>query len=310
MAIAANINALIGNTPLVQLNQLTQGLPARVAVKLEFFNPAGSVKDRIAIAMVENAEKTGKIKAGSTIVEATSGNTGIGLAMVCAAKGYKLVIIMPESMSKERRMLLRAYGAELILTPASEGMSGAIAKAEELVKNNPDTHFMPRQFDNPANPEIHRQTTAEEIWRDTDGKVDIFLAGVGTGGTLTGVGEVLKARNPNVQIYAVEPANSPVLSGGEKGAHAIQGLGAGFVPSILNTGVYGSVITVTNEDALATARALAEKEGILAGISSGAAAWAALELAKKPENAGKLIVTVLPDFGERYLSTALYADLA
>ena len=310
MAIAANINALIGNTPLVQLNQLTQGLPARVAVKLEFFNPAGSVKDRIAIAMVENAEKTGKIKAGSTIVEATSGNTGIGLAMVCAAKGYKLVIIMPESMSKERRMLLRAYGAELILTPAAEGMSGAIAKAEELVKNNPDTHFMPRQFDNPANPEIHRQTTAEEIWRDTDGKVDIFLAGVGTGGTLTGVGEVLKARNPNVQIYAVEPANSPVLSGGEKGAHVIQGLGAGFVPSILNTSVYGSVITVTNEDALATARALAEKEGILAGISSGAAAWAALELAKKPENAGKLIVTVLPDFGERYLSTALYADLA
>ena len=310
MAIAANINALIGNTPLVQLNQLARGLPARVAVKLEFFNPAGSVKDRIAIAMVESAEKAGKIKAGSTIVEATSGNTGIGLAMVCAAKGYKLAIVMPESMSKERRMLLRAYGAELILTPAAEGMSGAIAKAEELVKNHPDTHFMPRQFDNPANPEIHRQTTAEEIWRDTDGKVDIFLAGVGTGGTLTGVGEVLKARNPNVQIYAVEPANSPVLSGGEKGAHAIQGLGAGFVPSILNTGVYGSVITVTNEDALATARALAEKEGILAGISSGAAVWAALELAKKPENAGKLIVTVLPDFGERYLSTALYADLA
>lgn len=310
MAIAANINALIGNTPLVQLNQLTQGLPARVAVKLEFFNPAGSVKDRIAIAMVESAEKAGKIKAGSTIVEATSGNTGIGLAMVCAAKGYKLAIVMPESMSKERRMLLRAYGAELILTPAAEGMSGAIAKAEELVKNHPDTHFMPRQFDNPANPEIHRQTTAEEIWRDTDGKVDIFLAGVGTGGTLTGVGEVLKARNPNVQIYAVEPANSPVLSGGEKGAHVIQGLGAGFVPGILNTSVYGSVITVTNEDALATARALAEKEGILAGISSGAAAWAALELAKKPENAGKLIVTVLPDFGERYLSTALYADLA
>ena len=310
MAIAANINALIGNTPLVQLNQLTQGLPARVAVKLEFFNPAGSVKDRIAIAMVENAEKIGKIKAGSTIVEATSGNTGIGLAMVCAAKGYKLVIIMPESMSKERRMLLRAYGAELILTPAAEGMSGAIAKAEELVKNNPDTHFMPRQFDNRANPEIHRQTTAEEIWRDTDGKVDIFLAGVGTGGTLTGVGEVLKARNPNVQIYAVEPANSPVLSGGEKGVHVIQGLGAGFVPSILNTQIYGNVITVTNEDALATARALAEQEGILAGISSGAAAWAALELAKKPENAGKLIVTVLPDFGERYLSTALYADLA
>ena len=310
MAIAPSINALIGNTPLVQLNQLTQGLPARVAVKLEFFNPAGSVKDRIAIAMVESAEKAGKIKAGSTIVEATSGNTGIGLAMVCAAKGYKLVIIMPESMSKERRMLLRAYGAELILTPASEGMSGAIANAQALVDANPGQYFMPRQFDNPANPEIHRRTTAEEIWRDTDGQVDIFVSGVGTGGTLTGVGEVLKARNPNVQIYAVEPANSPVLSGGEKGAHAIQGLGAGFVPSILNTSVYGSVITVTNEDALATARALAEKEGILAGISSGAAVWAALELAKKPENAGKLIVTVLPDFGERYLSTALYADLA
>ena len=310
MAIAQNINALIGNTPLVQLNQLTQGLPARVAVKLEFFNPAGSVKDRIAIAMVEDAEKTGKIKAGSTIVEATSGNTGIGLAMVCAAKGYKLVIVMPESMSKERRMLLRAYGAELILTPAAEGMSGAIAKAEELVKNNPDTHFMPRQFDNPANPEIHRQTTAEEIWRDTDGKVDIFLAGVGTGGTLTGVGEVLKARNPNVQIYAVEPANSPVLSGGEKGAHVIQGLGAGFVPSILNTSVYGSVITVTNEDALATARALAEKEGILVGISSGAAIWSALQLAAKEENRGKLIVVLIPSYGERYLSTPLFADLA
>ena len=310
MAIAANINALIGNTPLVQLNQLTQGLPARVAVKLEFFNPAGSVKDRIAIAMVESAEKAGKIKAGSTIVEATSGNTGIGLAMVCAAKGYKLAIVMPESMSKERRMLLRAYGAELILTPAAEGMSGAIAKAEELVKNHPDTHFMPRQFDNPANPEIHRQTTAEEIWRDTDGKVDIFLAGVGTGGTLTGVGEVLKKHKPSLQAYAVEPAASPVLSGGEKGPHPIQGLGAGFVPQTLNTEIYDGVITVANEDALATARALAEKEGILAGISSGAAAWAALELAKKPENAGKLIVTVLPDFGERYLSTALYADLA
>ena len=308
--IANNIVDLIGNTPLVYLNRLTEGLPGKVAAKLEYFNPGSSVKDRIAISMIRAAEETGQIKPGTTIVEATSGNTGIGLAMVCAALGYKLVITMPETMSKERKMLLRAYGAELILTPGAEGMPGAIARAQALVDAHPGQYFMPRQFDNPANPEIHRQTTAEEIWRDTDGKVDIFLAGVGTGGTLTGVGEVLKARNPNVQIYAVEPANSPVLSGGEKGAHAIQGLGAGFVPSILNTSVYGSVITVTNEDALATARALAEKEGILAGISSGAAVWAALELAKKPENAGKLIVTVLPDFGERYLSTALYADLA
>ena len=310
MNIAKSITDLIGNTPLLELQNLSRGLPARVAVKLEFFNPGSSVKDRIALAMVEAAEREGKIKPGTTIVEATSGNTGIGLAMVCAAKGYKLVITMPESMSKERKMLLRAYGAELVLTPAAEGMNGAIAKAEELVKNNPDTHFMPRQFDNPANPEIHRQTTAEEIWRDTDGKVDIFLAGVGTGGTLTGVGEVLKARNPNVQIYAVEPANSPVLSGGEKGAHAIQGLGAGFVPKTLNTDIYDGVITVSNEDAMATARALADKEGILSGISSGAAVWSALQLAAKPENAGKLIVTVLPSYGERYLSTALFADLA
>ena len=310
MAIAANINALIGNTPLVQLNQLTQGLPARVAVKLEFFNPAGSVKDRIAIAMVESAEKAGKIKAGSTIVEATSGNTGIGLAMVCAAKGYKLAIVMPESMSKERRMLLRAYGAELILTPAAEGMSGAIAKAEELVKNHPDTHFMPRQFDNPANPEIHRQTTAEEIWRDTDGQVDIFVAGVGTGGTVTGVGEVLKSRKSGVKIVAVEPDASPVLSGGEKGPHPIQGLGAGFIPSILNTKIYDEVIRVTGEDAFATARAAAEKEGILVGISSGAAIWSALQLAAKEENRGKLIVVLIPSYGERYLSTPLFADLA
>lgn len=310
MAIAANINALIGNTPLVQLNQLTQGLPARVAVKLEFFNPAGSVKDRIAIAMVESAEKAGKIKAGSTIVEATSGNTGIGLAMVCAAKGYKLAIVMPESMSKERRMLLRAYGAELILTPAAEGMSGAIAKAEELVKNHPDTHFMPRQFDNPANPEIHRRTTAEEIWRDTDGQVDIFVSGVGTGGTLTGVGEVLKKHKPSLQAYAVEPAASPVLSGGEKGPHPIQGLGAGFVPQTLNTEIYDGVITVANQAAFDTARDAAAKEGLLVGISSGAAIWAALELAKKPENKDKLIVVVLPSNGERYLSTPLFEDLA
>ena len=310
MNIAKSITDLIGNTPLLELQNLSRGLPARVAVKLEFFNPGSSVKDRIALAMVEAAEREGKIKPGTTIVEATSGNTGIGLAMVCAAKGYKLVITMPESMSKERKMLLRAYGAELVLTPAAEGMNGAIAKAEEFVKNHPETYFMPRQFDNPANPEIHRKTTAEEIWRDTDGNVDIFVAGVGTGGTLSGVGEVLKSRKPAVQVYAVEPAGSPVLSGGQKGAHLIQGLGAGFVPKTLNTEIYDGVITVSNEDAMATARALADKEGILSGISSGAAVWSALQLAAKPENAGKLIVTVLPSYGERYLSTALFADLA
>ena len=310
MNIAKSITDLIGNTPLLELQNLSRGLPARVAVKLEFFNPGSSVKDRIALAMVEAAEREGKIKPGTTIVEATSGNTGIGLAMVCAAKGYKLVITMPESMSKERKMLLRAYGAELVLTPAAEGMNGAIAKAEEFVKNHPETYFMPRQFDNPANPEIHRQTTAEEIWRDTDGNVDIFVAGVGTGGTLSGVSEVLKSRKPAVQVYAVEPAGSPVLSGGQKGAHLIQGLGAGFVPKTLNTEIYDGVITVSNEDAMATARALADKEGILSGISSGAAVWSALQLAAKPENAGKLIVTVLPSYGERYLSTALFADLA
>lgn len=310
MNIAKSITDLIGNTPLLELQNLSRGLPARVAVKLEFFNPGSSVKDRIALAMVEAAEREGKIKPGTTIVEATSGNTGIGLAMVCAAKGYKLVITMPESMSKERKMLLRAYGAELVLTPAAEGMNGAIAKAEEFVKNHPETYFMPRQFDNPANPEIHRQTTAEEIWRDTDGNVDIFVAGVGTGGTLSGVGEVLKNRKPAVQVYAVEPAGSPVLSGGQKGAHLIQGLGAGFVPKTLNTDIYNGVIAVSNEDAMATARALADKEGILSGISSGAAVWSALQLAAKPENAGKLIVTVLPSYGERYLSTALFADLA
>ena len=310
MNIAKSITDLIGNTPLLELQNLSRGLPARVAVKLEFFNPGSSVKDRIALAMVEAAEREGKIKPGTTIVEATSGNTGIGLAMVCAAKGYKLVITMPESMSKERKMLLRAYGAELVLTPAAEGMNGAIAKAEEFVKNHPETYFMPRQFDNPANPEIHRQTTAEESWRDTDGNVDIFVAGVGTGGTLSGVGEVLKSRKPEVQIYAVEPTGSPVLSGGQKGAHLIQGLGAGFVPKTLNTEIYDGVITVSNEDAMATARALADKEGILSGISSGASVWSALQLAAKPENAGKLIVTVLPSYGERYLSTALFADLA
>ena len=309
MNIAKNITDLIGNTPLVELNRLGEGLPGRVVAKLEFFNPGSSVKDRIAEAMIEAAEKEGKINKNTIIVEATSGNTGIGLAMVCAARGYKLAITMPESMSKERRMLLRAFGAELILTPAAEGMGGAIARAKALVDEHPDTYFMPRQFDNPANVEIHRQTTAEEIWRDTDGQVDIFVAGVGTGGTVTGVGEVLKARKPGMKIVAVEPDASPVLSGGEKGPHPIQGLGAGFIPSILNTGIYDEIIRVTGEDAFATARASAEKEGILVGISSGAAIWSALQLAAKEENRGKLIVVLIPSYGERYLSTPLFADL-
>ena len=309
MNIAKNITDLIGNTPLVELNRLTEGLPGRVVAKLEFFNPGSSVKDRIAEAMIEAAEKEGKINKDTIIVEATSGNTGIGLAMVCAARGYKLAITMPESMSKERRMLLRAFGAELILTPAAEGMGGAIARAKALVDEHPETYFMPRQFDNQANVEIHRQTTAEEVWRDTDGKVDIFVAGVGTGGTVTGVGEVLKARKPDIKIVAVEPDASPVLSGGEKGPHPIQGLGAGFLPSILNTKIYDEVIRVTGEDAFATARAAAEKEGILVGISSGAAIWSALQLAAKEENRGKLIVVLIPSYGERYLSTPLFADL-
>ena len=309
MNIAKNITDLIGNTPLVELNRLTEGLPGRVVAKLEFFNPGSSVKDRIAEAMIEAAEKEGKINKDTIIVEATSGNTGIGLAMVCAARGYKLAITMPESMSKERRMLLRAFGAELILTPAAEGMGGAIARAKALVDEHPETYFMPRQFDNQANVEIHRKTTAEEVWRDTDGQVDIFVAGVGTGGTVTGVGEVLKARKPDVKIVAVEPDASPVLSGGEKGPHPIQGLGAGFVPSILNTQIYDETIRVTGEDAFATARAAAEKEGILVGISSGAAIWSALQLAAKEENRGKLIVVLIPSYGERYLSTPLFADL-
>ena len=308
MKIANSITELIGNTPLVKLNNLTKGLKAEIAVKLEFFKPGSRVKDRIAESMIEAAEKAGKIHKDTVIVEATSGNTG--LAMVCAARGYKLAITMPESMSKERKMLLRAFGAELILTPAAEGMGGAIAKAQALVDEHPDTYFMPRQFDNEANPQIHRETTAEEIWRDTDGKVDIFVAGVGTGGTITGVGEVLKQRNPAVQIVAVEPAASPVLSGGEKGPHPIQGLGAGFVPSILNTKIYDSIIQAPNEAAFETARAMAEKEGILVGISSGAAVWSALQSAKQPENEGKLIVVLIPSYGERYLSTPLFADLA
>ncbi|MDO5357561.1 MAG: cysteine synthase A [Conchiformibius sp.] len=310
MNIANNITDLIGNTPLVRLNRLSEGLPARVVAKLEFFNPGSSVKDRIAAAMIEAAEKAGKIHKDTVIVEPTSGNTGIGLAMVCAAKGYKLVITMPESMSQERRMLLRAFGAELVLTPAAEGMGGAIAKAQELAEHNPDVYFMPQQFENAANPEVHRQTTAEEIWRDTDGQVDIFVGGVGTGGTITGVGEVLKAKKDGVQVFAVEPEASPVLSGGAKGPHPIQGIGAGFVPKNLNTEIYDGVIQVANDAAFQTARDMAQKEGVLVGISSGAAVWAALQLAAKPENEGKLIVVLIPSYGERYLSTPLFADLA
>ncbi|OAM27893.1 cysteine synthase A [Eikenella longinqua] len=310
MNIANSIVDLIGNTPLVKLNRLTEGLNAQVAVKLEYFNPGSSVKDRIAIAMIRTAEEAGQIKPGTTIVEATSGNTGIGLAMVCAALGYKLIITMPETMSKERKMLLRAYGAELILTPGAEGMSGAIARAQALVDSDPARYFMPRQFDNPANPEIHRRTTAKEIWRDTDGQIDIFVSGVGTGGTLTGVAEVLKQKKPTVQAYAVEPEASPVLSGGEKGPHPIQGIGAGFVPNTLNTGIYDGIIQAPNQAAFDTARDTAAKEGLLVGISSGAAIWAALQLAKKPENQGKLIVVVVPSYGERYLSTPLFEDLA
>lgn len=308
MNIAKNITDLIGNTPLVELSNLAEGLKARVVAKLEYFNPASSVKDRIALAMIDDAEKSGKITKNTTIVEATSGNTGIGLAMVCAARGYRLVITMPESMSLERRALLRAYGATLVLTPAAEGMGGAIAKANELAQK--DGYFMPRQFDNAANPQIHRDTTAQEIWRDTDGQVDILVSGVGTGGTITGVGEVLKELKDSVQVVAVEPAASPVLSGGEKGPHPIQGIGAGFVPSILNTQIYDQIIKVENDDAFRVARQMATKEGLLVGISSGAAVSAALQLAAKDENAGKLIVVIIPSAGERYLSTALFADLA
>lgn len=308
MHIANNVTELIGNTPLVKLNRVSAGIDATIALKLEFFNPAHSVKDRIALSMIEAAEKAGRIKADTVIVEPTSGNTGIGLAMVCAARGYKCCFVMPETMSRERRLLLKAYGAELILTPGPDGMGGAIRKAQELVDADP-RYFMPQQFENPANPEVHRNTTAEEIWRDTDGQVDIFVSGVGTGGTVTGVGEVLKARKPGVQVVAVEPDASPVLSGGQKGPHPIQGIGAGFVPAILNTDVYDEVVRVRNEDAFDLARRLATEEGLLVGISSGAAVWAALQVARRPENAGKLAVVVIPSFGERYLSTALYSHL-
>ncbi len=308
MRIANNITELVGKTPLVRLQRLTKDLSAEVIVKLEYFNPSHSVKDRIALSMIDGAEQRGLIHQNSTIIEPTSGNTGIGLAMVCAAKGYKLILTMPESMSKERRLLLKAYGADLVLTPAADGMSGAIKKAQELASSIPNA-FIPQQFENPDNPGIHRKTTAQEIWLDTDGKVDILVSGIGTGGTITGVGEILKARKDSIKIVAVEPAASPVLSGGNKGPHPIQGIGAGFVPAILNTAIYNEIVTVSNENAFATARAAATQEGLLVGISSGAALWAAIEQAKRPENAGKMIVVIIPSFGERYLSTALYADL-
>ena len=307
--IFTSADQLIGKTPLLELVHIEkiEGLEAKVLGKLEYFNPAGSVKDRIAKAMIDDAERKGLLKPGSVIIEPTSGNTGIGLASVAAARGYRIIIVMPETMSVERRQLMKAYGAELVLTDGTKGMKGAIAKADELAKEIPNS-FIPGQFVNPANPAVHKATTGPEIWEDTDGQVDLFVAGVGTGGTVTGVGKYLKSKNPNVKVVAVEPASSPVLSKGVAGAHKIQGIGAGFVPDVLDTKVYDEIITVTNEDAFATGRLIGHKEGVLVGISSGAAVWAALELAKRPENAGKKIVALLPDTGDRYLSTPLFAE--
>lgn len=303
--IVNDVTELIGNTPLVKLNKIAKDVEAKIVGKLEFFNPCGSVKDRIGVSMITEAERKGFLKKDSVVVEPTSGNTGIALAFVCAVKGYRLVLTMPDTMSIERRKMLEAFGAEIVLTPGSEGMKGAIKKAEEIVKNNCKA-FMPQQFKNPANPEVHRKTTALEIWKDTDGKVDILVSGVGTGGTITGIAEVIKKRKPSFKAIAVEPTNSPVLSGGEPGSHKIQGIGAGFVPDVLNRNIIDEIIKVTNEEAIIYARRLAKEEGIFAGISSGAAVWAAIEVAKRKENKGKLIVVILPDLGDRYLSTELF----
>jgi cysteine synthase A len=309
MRIANDVTELIGNTPLVRIRRLSEGAVGNLVAKLEFYNPAHSVKDRIGVSMIDAAEKAGLIREDTIVVEPTSGNTGIALAMVCAARGYRCVLTMPETMSKERRILLKAYGAELILTPGPEGMAGAIKKAEELAASD-SRYFMPQQFKNPANPEIHRRTTAEEIWADTDGQADILVSGIGTGGTITGVGEVIKARKPSFQCIAVEPDASAVLSGGPKGPHPMQGIGAGFVPEILNREICDEIIRVKNDDALETARRAAREEGLLVGISSGAALWAGVQVARRPENSGKLIIAIIPSFGERYLSTVLFADLA
>jgi cysteine synthase A len=309
MNIAGSALELVGNTPLVRLNRIAAGLPAQVVAKLEFYAPGASVKDRIGVAMIDAAERAGTLKPGMIVVEPTSGNTGIALAWVCAVKGYRCMLFMPESMSRERRAVIRAFGAELVLTPAAEGAIGAVKRAEELAATDPALYFMPQQFKNPANPEVHRRTTAEEIWRDTDGKADTLVSGIGTGGTITGVGEVIKARKPGFKCIAVEPDASAVLSGGAKGPHAIQGLGAGFVPEVLNRSIYDEIIRVTNDDAIVTARRMAKEEGLFVGISSGAAVWAALQAARRPEHAGKLIVAILPSYGERYLTSPLYAGL-